>query len=152
MLGPGDTNAGAFFKRKEKQMVKKTLTYTDYNGTKRTEDFYFNLSKAEMAEMEMSVNGGLSDMLTNIVNAHDMPSIIKIFKEILLKTYGVKTPDGRFEKSEELSKKFSETAAYSDLFMLLATDAKEAAHFINNVVPDDTKMSPDQIAALTQSK
>ena len=133
-------------------MVKKTLTYTDYNGTKRTEDFYFNLSKAEMAEMEMSVNGGLSDMLTNIVNAHDMPSIIKIFKEILLKTYGVKTPDGRFEKSEELSKKFSETAAYSDLFRLLATDAKEAAHFINNVVPDDTKMSPDQIAALTQSK
>ena len=130
-------------------MLKKTMTYTDYNGTERTEDFYFNLSKAELMEMELSVNGGLAEMLQNIVNAQDSPAIIKTFKEIILKAYGRKTPDGRgFEKSEELSRAFSQTEAYSDLFMLLATNAEEAAKFVNGIVPQDTQMTPAQIAAM----
>ena len=119
-------------------MLKKSITYTDYNGTERTEDFYFNLTKAEIMEMEMSTAGGLSEMLQNIVKAQDAPSIIKIFKELVLKAYGQKSPDGkRFIKSEELSTEFSQTEAYSQLFMELATDADAAAKFVNGIVPAD---------------
>ncbi|MBF1041161.1 MAG: hypothetical protein HXK92_05880 [Lachnospiraceae bacterium] len=117
-------------------MLKKTITYMDYNGSERTEDFYFNLSKAEAMEMEMSTTGGLTETIRRIVSANDTPAIIKIFKEIILKAYGEKSPDGkRFVKSEELSKAFSETEAYSQLFMELATDADAAAKFVNGIVP-----------------
>ena len=85
-------------------MLKKTITYTDYNGVRRTEDFWFNLSKAEIMEMEMGTAGGLAEMLQNIVNAQDGPAIIKTFKELVLKAYGEKTPDGKyFRKSPEIS-------------------------------------------------
>ena len=132
-------------------MLKKTMTYIDYNGTERKEDFYFNLTKAELMEMELSTKGGLSEMLQGIIDSQDMPAIIKFFKEIILKADGKKTPDGRgFEKSEEISRDFSQTEAYSDLFMLLATNAEEAAKFINGIVPSDTQLSPDQIAAMTK--
>lgn len=117
-------------------MLKKTINYTDYNGTARTEDFYFNLSEAEITEMELSTTGGLAAMLENVVKAQDGPSIVKIFKEIVLKSYGEKSPDGkRFIKSKELSEAFSQTEAYTKLFMELATDADAAAAFINAVVP-----------------
>ena len=113
-------------------MLKKTITYNDYNGNERTEDFYFNLTKAEIMEMELGTTGGLAEMLTRIVAAQDAPAIIKMFKDIVLKAYGEKSPDGkRFIKSEELSTAFSQTEAYSQLFMELATDADEAAKFIN---------------------
>lgn len=118
-------------------MLKKTITYTDYNGVERTEDFYFNLSKAELTEMEMSTTGGLSEMITKIVAAQDIPSIIKIFKELILKAYGEKSPDGkRFIKSRELSEAFSQTEAYSILFIELAGDADKAAAFVNGMAPD----------------
>lgn len=117
-------------------MLKKTMTYTDYNGVERTEDFYFNLTKAEVAEMEMGTSGGLAEMISSIVAAKDGPAILKIFKDLVLKAYGKKTPDGRrFEKSEEISKEFSETEAYSDLYIELATNADAAAEFVNGIVP-----------------
>lgn len=117
-------------------MLKKTMTYTDYNGVERTEDFYFNLTKAEVAEMEMGTSGGLAEMIQSIVAAKDGPAILKIFKDLVLKAYGKKTPDGRrFEKSEEISKEFSETEAYSDLYIELATDADAAAEFVNGIIP-----------------
>ena len=117
-------------------MIKKTITYTDYNDNERTEDFYFNLNQAEVMELELSTSGGLDNMITNIVNAQDAPAIIKIFKELVLKAYGKKSPDGRrFEKSEALSNEFSQTEAYSKLFMELATDADKAAEFVNGIVP-----------------
>lgn len=117
-------------------MLKKTVTYTDYNGVERTEDFYFNLSKAEAAEMELSVDGGLSQMLENIVKAKDNKQIITIFKEIILKSYGEKSQDGkRFIKSKEISEAFSQTEAYSELFMELALNEKAATEFINGVLP-----------------
>lgn len=119
-------------------MLKKTITYIDYNGTERTEDHYFNLSKAEITEMEMGIAGGLSSMLQGVIDAKDTPAIIKIFKEIILKAYGEKSPDGkRFIKSEELSTAFSQTEAYSQLFMELATDADAAAKFVNGIMPSD---------------
>lgn len=122
-------------------MLKKTITYTDYNGSERTEDFYFNLTKAEVMEMEMSTTGGLAELITRIVAAQDAPAIIKIFKDLVLKAYGVKSPDGRrFEKERNgvrLCDEFAQTEAYSILFMELATDADAAAEFVNGIVPAD---------------
>lgn len=119
-------------------MLKKTITYTDYNGVERTEDFYFNLTKAEIMEMEMSTTGGLAEQIQKIVSAKDAPAIIKIFKELVLKAYGEKSPDGkRFIKSEEIATAFSQTEAYSQLFMELATNDKAAANFVNGLMPID---------------
>ena len=119
-------------------MIKKTMTYTDYNGNERTEDHYFNLTKAEVMEMEMSTSGGLAEMIQRVVAAQDQPAIIKIFKDLILRAYGVKSPDGkRFIKSQELSTEFAQTEAYSQLFMELATDADAAAKFVNGIVPAD---------------
>ena len=119
-------------------MLKKTITYTDYNGNERTEDFYFNLTKAEIMEMEMSTNGGMAERLQRIVAAQDAPEIIKEFKDLILRSYGQKSLDGkRFIKNDELRDEFSQTEAYSQLFMELATNDKEAAAFINGIVPND---------------
>ena len=117
-------------------MLKKTITYIDYNGTERKEDFYFNLSKAEIMEMEMGTTGGMVEMLNKIVAAQDAPAIIDMFKKMILKAYGEKSADGkRFIKSKELSEAFSQTEAYSQLFMELATDADAASKFVNGIVP-----------------
>jgi hypothetical protein len=117
-------------------MLKKTIKYSDYNGLERTEDFYFNLTKAELMEMEMSTAGGLTEMINKIVATQDAPAIIKIFKELVLKAYGEKSADGkRFIKSEELATAFSQTEAYSILFMELATDPDAASAFVNGIVP-----------------
>lgn len=134
-------------------MLKKTITYTDYNGTERTEDFYFNLSKAEIMEMEMGTTGGLAEMISRIVAAQDAPAIIKIFKDLVLKAYGQKSPDGkRFIKSEELSTEFSQTEAYSQLFMELATNAEEGAKFVNGIVPSDLSKVAKQNAIPAPTK
>lgn len=117
-------------------MLKKTITYVDYNGVERTEDFYFNLSKAEVMEMELGTTGGLGEMINSIVAAKDAPAMISIFKKLVLKAYGVKSPDGkRFMKSEEISNEFAQTEAYSDLFMELASNADEATKFVNGIIP-----------------
>lgn len=123
-------------------MLKKTITYVDYNGFERTEDFYFNLNKAELMEMEMSTTGGLAESIKKIVAAQDAPAIIKTFKEIILKSYGEKSADGKhFEKNEKISTAFSQTEAYSILFMELATNADEAAKFINGIIPVEAKQA-----------
>ena len=119
-------------------MLTKKITYTDYNGMERTEDFYFNLTKAELMEMEMGTTGGFAEMVQRIVAAKDAPAIIKIFKEMILKAYGQKSPDGRrFIKSAELREEFSQTEAFSILYMELATDDKAAAKFVNGVMPGE---------------
>lgn len=119
-------------------MLKKTITYEDFNGETRTEDFYFNLTKAELMEMNLTTYGGLDKVIEKIINTQDTPKIVEMFKDIVLKAYGEKSDDGkRFVKSKELSEAFSQTNAYSDLFMSLATDADEASAFINGVVPKD---------------
>lgn len=122
-------------------MLKKHFTYTDYNGNTREEDHYFHLSKAEIMEMELSTSGGFAEMIQRVVSSQDTPSIIKIFKELILKSYGEKSPDGRrFIKSEELTKEFTETEAYSQLYMELSTDAEAASDFVNGIIPEDMKV------------
>ena len=131
-------------------MLKKTITYHDYNGVEYTQDFYFNLSKAEIMEMEMGTTGGLAEMITKIVAAQDAPAIIKIFKDLILKSYGEKSADGkRFIKSNEISTAFTQTEAYSELFMELATDAEAAAAFVNGIIPAD--MAKEVAAANTSN-
>lgn len=128
-------------------MLKKTITYTDYNGVSRTEDFYFNLTKAEIMEMQLSANGGLDNMLRKIVASNDTPSIVKVFKEILLKAYGEKSDDGkRFVKNDELSEAFSQTEAYSQLFIELSMDADAASEFIRGIIPGDLEKQIDKKA------
>lgn len=117
-------------------MLKKTVTYVDYNGVERTEDFYFNLSKAEVAELELSVEGGFSAMLEEIVKTKDSVRIVELFKKMVLMSYGEKSADGkRFVKSKELSEAFSQTEAYSEIFMELALDENAAAAFVNGIMP-----------------
>lgn len=117
-------------------MYKKTITYEDYNGVERTEDFYFNLSKAEITELEMSVDGGYGEMLKKIVAKKDAPTIMKVFKEFIRNSYGEKSDDGkRFIKSPELTDAFLQTEAYSNLFVELCTSADAAASFINAILP-----------------
>ena len=117
-------------------MLKKSITYTDYNGVERTEDFYFNLSEAELMEMEMSTTGGMAEMIQRIVAAKDAPAIIKIFKDLVRKAYGVRSDDGRrFIKSDQISDEFCQTEAYSLLFMELATNDNAAAEFVNGIMP-----------------
>lgn len=130
-------------------MLKKSIKYTDYNGVVREEEFNFNLSKAEIMEMEMGTVGGFSEMVQKIIAAQDTPSLIKLFKDLVLKAYGEKSPDGRrFIKSEELSTEFSQTEAYTELFMELATNAEEATKFINGIVPADLAEKAKEVNAL----
>lgn len=113
-------------------MFKKTVKYTDYNGTEREEDFYFHLTQAELIEMQTSVNGGLDERLTRIVKAQDVTSIVSVVKEIVLKAYGEKSLDGRrFMKSPEITANFAETEAYSIIFMELASNDEKCAEFMN---------------------
>lgn len=120
-------------------MYIETITYEDFNGVKKTQDFYFNLTKAEITEMQLSTSGGFDVMTQKIIAAQDTPALIKIFKELILKAYGERSADGeRFvKKNGELAEAFAETNAYSELFMKLATDADAAAKFINGIVPAD---------------
>ncbi len=119
-------------------MLKKTITYEDFNGVERKEDFYFNLSKAEIMEMQFGTVGGLDVMLKKIIDAKDVKSIIDTFKMLILKAYGIKSDDGRrFIKSEEIAKEFEQTEAYSILYMELASDDNAAAEFVNGIIPKD---------------
>lgn len=117
-------------------MLKKMITYEDFNGLTRTEPFYFNLSESELTEMEVEVDGGMSNMLQQIVDANDGKQIMKNFKIFIKKSYGVKSDDGRrFEKSEKLSEEFLQTAAYDALFHELITNTNAGADFINGILP-----------------
>lgn len=128
-------------------MLKKTVTYPDYNGVERTEDFYFNFTKAEILEMEMGTTGGLAEMIDKIVKTKDGAAIIRLFKDLVLKAYGVKSADGRrFIKNDEVRDDFAQTEAYSIIFMELATNADAAAKFVNGVVPVDMSAKKNAVA------
>ena len=117
-------------------MLKKTVTYTDFDGNERTEDFYFNLTRAEVTEMEMSIDGGLVKTIEKVVASKNPRQIVEIFKDVVLRAYGEKSPDGRrFIKTKEVREGFSQTEAYSVIFMELAENAEAAANFMNGIIP-----------------
>lgn len=123
-------------------MLKKIITYTDYDGLERTEEFRFNLTKAELVDMELTTAGTFSETMKRIIAEKDIIRIAKLFKELLLKSYGVKSDDGkRFVKSQELSEAFSQTEAYSDLYIELLSNPEEAAKFFAEVAPKMEEVS-----------
>lgn len=119
-------------------MLKKTVTYEDYNGVTQTEDFYFNLTKVECMELEFGFGNGetLSGSIQTLVNAGDMATVISTIKKIVLMAYGVKSPDGkRFIKNDTLRTEFEETPAFEQIYWELVTDSEKAAEFISGIVP-----------------
>lgn len=134
-------------------MLKKTINYTDFDGNERTEDFYFNLTKAELMELELSREGGMQKTIDRIIASQSVPQIVEIFKDLVLKAYGEKSADGRrFMKTPEITQAFKETQAYSDIFMELATDDKVAAAFIQGIIPDDYALTDEEIAKARESE
>jgi hypothetical protein len=126
-------------------MYVKEMEYTDFNGVTRKEKFYFNLTKAEILDLELGKAGGLTEYIRKIVEAQDTPTIMSLFKSLLLKSYGVKSDDGRrFIKNDQVREEFEQTQAFSDLYMLLALNDEEASKFVNAIVPADMKVSDEQ--------
>lgn len=118
-------------------MISKTIKYVDYNGEERVEDFYFNLTPAEMSEMSLSVNGGLEKFLVDMLQKQDTMETFKWFKAFILKAYGEKSLDGKyFMKSEEISHRFECCPAYNVLFMEITENAESASKFFNSVIPE----------------
>lgn len=132
-------------------MFTKTVTYKDYNGNTRTETHYFNFTEAELAEMEMSAEGGFAARVQRIMDANNKPELIQIIKKFILDAYGIKSDDGRrFMKSDEIRQAFIENPAYSEIFMELATNAEAAADFVNRVAPEGIRKNiPAAIPAAT---
>ena len=118
-------------------MLTKPITYTDYNGVERTETFYFNLSQAELIDMQLGGKDGLySNKLQKMIDNHDGAAIIGTIKELVMKSYGEKTDDGkRFIKSPEISEAFMQTEAYSQLITELLSDDAKSSEFILGIMP-----------------
>lgn len=124
-------------------MVKKTITYTDYNGETREEDFYFNLTKPELVELELGEDGGLRAYLEKIVKSKDARNVLAMFKNIIGLAYGIKSPDGRrFLKSKDISEAFFQSEAYVALYMELLENPDVAAAFIQSMLPADMRSNP----------
>ena len=126
-------------------MLKKTIKYTDFNDNEVSEDFYFNLSKAELIEMETSSNGGLKNKLERLINTRDISAIMNLFKDIIVSSYGVKSDDGKkFMKSKEITDDFIQSNAYSELYVELASNSDAAIEFITGIIPKDLSKQIDQ--------
>ena len=126
-------------------MLKKTITFTDYFGEERTQDFYFNLTKTELMEMNLSADGGVERLVEKMIQTKDNKKLVNYFKDFILRSYGEKSDDGfQFMKSSEISRKFEQCPAYDILFMELASDADKAADFINGVVPKELSEKMDE--------
>lgn len=134
-------------------MHKETITYVDYNGEERSEDFYFNLNSGEVIKLQMLTKNGVDGYIEKIINEHDQKKITKFFCKIIKMTYGVKTLDGGFDKSKKIFKKFESSEAYSVLFTRLATDADFAARFISSILPKEPLKPQDhKLSAAEQAK
>lgn len=125
-------------------MLRREITYTDYNGMERTEPFYFNFNEAECTDMNLTTEGGLEQFINKIMATQDMPSLIKLFKELVLKAYGEKSADGKYfmkfdRDGYRLADKFAQTEAFNVLYMELVTDDVAAADFFKAVLPKSTK-------------
>ncbi len=119
-------------------MYKKTITYNDFDGNERTESFYFNLTKAELIQMELTQEGGMSNLIEKVTNAEDIPRLVELFNIIIDKSYGKKSEDGKyFIKNEEVLQEFKQSQAYSDFYTELVTNTDLAVEFVNNIIPKD---------------
>lgn len=134
-------------------MYTKTVKYVDFLGEERTEDVYFNYTKSEVVQMQMETEGGFTKKLEDISKAKDYVTLSKLIRTLILGAYGKISADGRrFEKSEELSKEFSQTGAYDELMTELLTDTKKAVEFIVAIFPkeaqDNIKGAPEYVSLM----
>ena len=131
-------------------MLKKTVTYIDYNGVETTEDCYFNLNIAEVKELQWGVKGGYVAMLQGIIDTNDGPAIMKTLKEFILKCYGKKSPDGKhFMKDEKISHEFYCSPAYAIIFDEISSSDEAARAFINGVLPSAPTATAPSLAPAT---
>ena len=126
-------------------MYKITRKFEDYNGVEKEQDFWFNLSKADILKMELSEEGGMDKRLDKLVKTKDMKEAIRVFEGLLLMAYGVKTDDGRFVKNDQVRAEFASSAAYSDIYFELATNPEAAQKFVEGVIP---KFEEQQVASI----
>lgn len=124
-------------------MIKETLTYVDYNGVERTEDFYFNLSQTEIMDLEASLPGhSIEEWAKSVYNTREFDKLWNLFSDLIKKSYGIKSEDGRrFKKSEEITKEFAETEAYPVLMMKFLNEPGFATNFFTNLVSNNVKKS-----------
>lgn len=127
-------------------MLKKTITYVDYNDQKRTEDYWFHLTKSELIELDASNEGGLETTIRKIIKETDTKRIVELVKDLVLKSYGEKSADGkRFVKSKEAAEAFMQTEAYSQLFVDLISDADQMTAFFKGIIPQDVREQADKM-------
>lgn len=118
-------------------MLKRPIKYTDFNGKEVIEDFYFNLTQTELIELGLNETDTLTKAVASF-EAGNASGVVNEFKKIILAAYGVKSPDGRrFIKTAELREEFSQTAAYSALFMDIAIRDGAVDEFLQGVFPTD---------------
>lgn len=135
-------------------MLKRDITFENFDGEKVTETFYFNLTKTELLEIQLDFEGGMEEVVRRIIAAEDVKSLVGLFKQIVLAAYGIRSEDGkRFIKNEQLREEFTQTPAYDALFMELATDEGAAATFVTGIVPkamseEIEKMKPEEVVQL----
>lgn len=120
-------------------MFQKAITYEDYNGVKKTKNFYFNLTRSEIAKMHLMTDGGLDQMIKKMIESGSNKEIFTYFENFVLSCYGEKSADGEeFIKNEEIREKFRNHPAYDVLFMeFIEGGDKAMSDFINAVVPRD---------------
>lgn len=126
-------------------MLKKSITYTDFDGNEVTDTFYFNLTKSEVVELEASQQGGIEAFVKRVSAAQDNKTLLAEFKRIVLLAYGEKSPDGkRFIKNDELREEFSQTAAFDELFIDLISVEGSAVNFFKGLLPKDLTEAAEQ--------
>ena len=126
-------------------MLKKTITYTDYDGMERTEDFWFNLSKTELTKLDAELPGGVLGVLRKIIDKKDRKALVDFVETLILRSYGEKTLDGkRFVKTPEMAEEFMQTPAYDELFMSILSDTDSQTSFINGVIPQSMAKEIEQ--------
>ena len=126
-------------------MLKNTITYTDYDGMERTEDFWFNLSKTELTKLDAELPGGVLGVLRKIIDKKDRKALVDFIETLILRSYGVKTLDGkRFVKTPEMAEEFMQTPAYDELFMSILSDTDSQTSFINGVIPQSMAKEIEQ--------
>lgn len=126
-------------------MLKKTITYTDYDGMERTEDFWFNLSKTELTKLDAELPGGVLGVLRKIIDKKDRKALVDFIETLILRSYGEKTLDGkRFVKTPDMAEEFMQTPAYDELFMSILSDTDSQTNFINGVIPQSMAKEIEQ--------
>lgn len=132
-------------------MIKKVVEYTDFNDMERKDELYFHMTQPELIKLSVSREGGFERYIDKMIQANNMKEVVAILEEVIQLTYGVKTDDGRFEKSPEILQKFLSSEAYNVVFMEIAQNAETAAEFINGVIPKNLKKQVDDALAAHQA-